>query len=385
MNLRYPERMKIVILTGRLGGYSGWSRYATDLGKALSREGHDVTAIVAKKSNADWCTEIPLLWGDMCYLDRPMLVHWTAWRLKRLLQKIQPDVIHAMAEPLGLLLPSLKAEPYATCMTIHGTYSVVPFLLNDFAKKRFAETYHAVDRIFSVSNFTKNHLREFDPVFFEQERLEEKIHVLPNALDLSGIKPVRDGKPDRGEKYIIGVGAVKERKGYIHAVEACAAFRKKHPMPFHYDIFGALDQDPPYVAKLRARIAELGLDQHVRLRGKVPDDVLKSAYAQADLFLLMSIMQEHYFEGYGLVFLEASAAGVPVIGPQSGGCPEAIDEGKSGYVCDPTDADSVTARMEDILLQRVIRREDCIAWAQKNTAEEAARKLIADYEALAQA
>ena len=373
--------MHILLLAPDLGGKSGWSRYALDLGKALARRGHTITAVVSGKTGADWCTEVALLWYDMRYLHHPLLATWSAWRLRSLIRRLKPDVVHAMCEPYAMLLPLLDRGT-KTCMTIHGTYSVVPLVMNERMRKRFEKAYERADRIFSVSDFTKMHLQEQFPALYEKEHFEEKIHVLKNGLDLSSI-PYEPKKKQNDTHRMIGVGAVKERKGYMHAVTACAAFRDMHPeIPFIYEIFGSRDQRPAYVSLLESRIKELKLEDRVFLRGRVSDRELQEAYANADLFLLLSIADAHYFEGFGLVFLEAASRGIPVIGPKSGGCPEAIKEGKSGYIVEPTDAHTAAKRMEDILLKQTIDTADCRAWAEQNDIGKAAEKLEKEYRAL---
>ncbi len=181
---------------------------------------------------------------------------------------------------------------------------------------------------------------------------------------------------------IIAVGAVKERKGYLQAIDALAAYRDKYKTPFRYEIFGSLDHDPAYVASLRTKIAQYGLQDCCFLHGPVSDGALRAAYAKADCFLLTSIQQGSNFEGFGLVFLEASAYGVPVIGPTTGGCPEAISEGKSGYVCDPNDAVMIAKRMDQILKDHTISAKNCRAWAEEHRIEKKVDELERVYTSL---
>lgn len=71
-----------------------------------------------------------------------------------------------------------------------------------------------------------------------------------------------------------------------------------------------------------------------------------------------------YFEGFGLVFLEANAHGIPVIGSRDSGCAEAIDEGKSGYVVDAFDQKMIVERMHWVLDEKRIDRAECRRWAE---------------------
>jgi phosphatidylinositol alpha-1,6-mannosyltransferase len=158
-------------------------------------------------------------------------------------------------------------------------------------------------------------------------------------------------------------------------------FLKKHPGELRYDIIGSTSSDPSFVKELDVQIDRLDLGGNVRIRGPVDDEELNEAYAEADLFLLPSLHDGDYFEGFGLVFLEANAHGVPVIGPTTGGCPEAIKDGVSGYVCDPADSATIAERMEDILIHKKIKREDCIAWAKEHDVTKSAKQLLELYKA----
>jgi phosphatidylinositol alpha-1,6-mannosyltransferase len=74
------------------------------------------------------------------------------------------------------------------------------------------------------------------------------------------------------------------------------------------------------------------------------------------------------FEGFGIVYIEAAGYGIPCIGTNDSGAAEAIEEGVSGYKCDPTNGDDIVAAMENILMEHTINRSACRQWAEKHTA-----------------
>lgn len=147
---------------------------------------------------------------------------------------------------------------------------------------------------------------------------------------------------------------MKRKKGYLESIRAIRRFLDLHPVRLTYDIIGNNTIDPHFTRELLTEIAKQNLEHVVTLRGKLSEAELDATYRRADLFLLPSLQEDDYFEGFGLVFIEANARGTPVIGGDTGGCPEAIDESVSGYVCDPDDTDALAARMEDILLKNMI-------------------------------
>ncbi len=369
-----------MLLTPDISGRTGWSRYALDLGKALHAEGHEVHCLVAIQEPATWCTQHKILRQPTTYLNAPFLRRIDAWRVSRLLQKIQPDMVHVLAEPYALLEPLMPAHPWKLCMTIHGTYSVLPLTHGNATKELFEKAYHDCDAIVSVSQFTKNYLASRAPELFQSANLDKKIAVIPNAVDLTRFSSIH--KKSSAQKRIISVSGVKPKKGYRAAIEGVAQFLKSHPIDLQYDIFGYTTMDPAFVTSLQTRIAELGLQKIITFRGSVDDATLEAAYAEADVFLLPSLHEGDHFEGFGLVFLEANAHGVPVIGSTTGGCPEAIQEGISGYTCEPDNSDAIATRLEDILVKNLITPEACIKWAAEHDIVKAAAAISNIYQTL---
>ncbi len=375
--------MRILVFAPDLNGKSGWSRYSLDIVRALKAAGHEVFAAVSARSEGSPCEEYPILPSPMQCLHGTWRRKLAAWKTERLVSRLEPDIVHFMAEPYALLLPSWKQAP-ASCMTIHGSYAVIPLaskgstLLRSFQLR----LCWRIGRIISVSNFTKGYLRDMYPEVFEQNNLEQKITVIPNGIDHEQTELSEPGHTHANRLSIVFVGAIKKRKGVLEAVEACRVFWERTKTDFMFDIIGNDQEDTRYAAEVRHKIAHDGLQDHVRLRGVVSERELTHAYAQADLYMMLSLHSGMHVEGFGLVFLEANIHGVPVIGPSTGGCPEAISEGMSGYVCDPADAETVAKRMEDILLKHTIKREDCIAWAQSHTVKQATDRIMSVYEEL---
>ncbi|MGH3166533.1 MAG: glycosyltransferase family 4 protein, partial [Trebonia sp.] len=107
----------------------------------------------------------------------------------------------------------------------------------------------------------------------------------------------------------------------------------------------------PYLASLRQLAERSGLLPHVRFTGPVPEAELAAHYAAGDVFAMPCRTRRRGLdvEGLGIVYLEASAAGLPVIGGDSGGAPDAIAEGESGYVVPGRDVGALAARVAELL------------------------------------
>lgn len=362
--------MRIAFLVPDTRGQSGWSRYARDLGLALQRQGHEVIALVAEQAEHSWCREIRCLAPAVHDLNLLCCLR-DALRLHAALFALKPDIVHAIAEPYGMALALVPRRPWRCFLTLHGTYALAPLSRGGIVRWLFLRAVRVCTQVFAVSAFTR------DAVLARAPTLPaERIDVLHNCVDLERSRFIADTA--NMQKSIIGVGAVKKRKGYLEAVDAIAAARRAG-IDCRYDIYGSTQEDPKYVALLRERIASLSLDSAVTLHGTVSDDVLSQAYATADAFLLLSLQDGDNVEGFGIVFLEANAWGVPVVGPMTGGCPEAIDEGRTGYVCDPYQPQSVAACLVSILRDGAIDRAACRAWAEQHSAASRANALLATY------
>lgn len=372
----YAPLMKIVLMAPDLVGRSGWSRYALDLGRALAEGGHELHCLTAKKAGISWGTEHAILRPPTSYLGSPLLCGLHAWRTARLLRRLAPDVVHVIAEPYALILPFMRAAPWKEVLTIHGTYSVVPLLMNRKIRMLAERYYRRMDRVIAVSAFTKNYLARRIP---ELADVAGRAAVIHNAISLEGIRADVAPRPEARTLSIVSVSGVKRKKGYLQSVRAIRRFLDKHPVGLIYDIVGDDAIDAAFTRELKAEIETLGLRDVVRFRGSVTDAELDGLYRAADLFLLPSLQEDDYFEGFGLVFIEANARGTPAIGGDTGGCPEAIDAVASGYVCDPEDVDALAGRMEDVLIKKTIDRASCRAWAERHDVRSTAHAILEAY------
>src|SRR6202034_1719112 len=107
----------------------------------------------------------------------------------------------------------------------------------------------------------------------------------------------------------------------------------------------------PYRDTLERLAGELGVSGSVTFTGSVPDGALPPYYAAADVFAMPCRTRRAGLdvEGLGIVYLEASATGLPVIGGDSGGSPDAILDGETGYVVPGRSEEALTERLVQLL------------------------------------
>ena len=102
---------------------------------------------------------------------------------------------------------------------------------------------------------------------------------------------------------------------------------------------------------------ELGIGDVVRFTGNVPDRDLPALYNTAQVYLGVSRRADATrVEGFGVALAEASACGLPVIAGKSGGLAEAVKDGETGFVVEPTEVEAVTAALQRLLGDQLLAR-----------------------------
>lgn len=117
---------------------------------------------------------------------------------------------------------------------------------------------------------------------------------------------------------------------------------------WHYTVVGDGDDRP----RLESLARELGIAGRVRFRGGVDQRELLAAYARADLFLLAARASANDVEGFGIVYLEAAAGGVPVIASRAGGAVDAVDDGENGLLIPESTPAAIAAGLERFAAER---------------------------------
>jgi glycosyltransferase involved in cell wall biosynthesis len=176
-----------------------------------------------------------------------------------------------------------------------------------------------------------------------------RIRVVPPGFDrfsTDGGTPVRGGTV-----RALCVAQWIPRKGILDLVQAWAL----HERPgASLELIGETDADPVYAASVRAAIAE-ALDASIIVSGPVSDARLGDAYAAADLFVLPS-----RYEGYGVVYAEALAHGLPVIACEVGPVPELVGE-EAALLVPPGDVEALSGALDLLLKDAALRDRMSVA------------------------
>ena len=180
---------------------------------------------------------------------------------------------------------------------------------------------------------------------------------------LAGSANVANGSKTRRGPVLLSVGYLIRQKGHETAVRALPRLVKEWPS-LRYVIVG----DGPEKNRLETVAAELGVASNVTFLGRVPEAELLEAYRSADVYVQPSIVVDGVTEGYGISFVEAGAAGLPVVGGRCGGVVEAVVDGVTGLLVTPGDESDFVRAVSSLLRDDDLRRR--MGDAGKRLAEE---------------
>ncbi|MGN0990042.1 MAG: glycosyltransferase [Candidatus Ventricola sp.] len=340
------KRLRILMMIHRQADNSPYCFYVHEQAKALMARGHEVVVISAvgvmpmmerlRPAQAQVAARTPkedVIDGVRVIYPRYLTLGNAGERLlggrllaksalpiaKRLHREKPFDLVHAHMLPkdghAGLIVARALGVPFA--LTVHGTDIFHYFIPGKQPWARNVRIAQQADALMAVSHLLMSRVAPY--------RGEGKIsRVVPNGVDLSLVP----GKTDNAPRAVISVGTLKARKCMDRTLEAFARLAGEYP-DATLTIVGIGEME----AQLRARIAELGLEGRVTLTGGLPHEEVLARMAKSDLFVLPS-----WGEGYGIVYIEAMAAGCIAVGARGEGIEDTITDGENGFLVPAGDA-----------------------------------------------
>ena len=340
------RKLRVAFLTPALSSTYGWARYALELARVLPDQSVEVIALT--QSDAETLDDL-MLAGV-----RPVLPHLVpptrGFMLRSLLAIPQVrraasdcDLLHVIAEPYSTLASAIVGNR-PLVITAHGTYvpqTVRRRLIGSLYRRAYSRAH-----LIAVSRFTAAKVRDVLPGA-DPTVIHNGVHV--GRFQIPALAPKKIGPT------ILASGGVKTRKGTHLLIEALAQVRTQIPNA-QLVVTGRQD-DAGYLAQVQQRSVALGLADSVHLVGQIPESELLGWYQHADVFALPSLSVGEKFEGFGLVFLEASASGLPVIGTTGSGVEEAVLDGETGLLVPQNDVDALAGAIIRLLLDDRLRAQ----------------------------
>lgn len=320
--------VRILALVGDCyGARGGISRYNQDLFEALAANGAELL-VLPRLGDASGVSLPAGIRQWPPTFNRPLyslISLWAAWRHRPI------DVVfcgHVFMAPLAWALARFFAARY--WLQTHGIDIWTPMS----GLKRAA--IESADLVTAVSRVTRRRLLEWSDLQPDQVR------VLPNTVrNIFSPGPSPPAYRARlgvaGGPVILTVGrlaSTERSKGHEMIFSLLPALRQQFPS-LVYLVAGEGDDLP----RLKQRAEALGLgDDVVRFLGYVPDAELPDLYRLADLFVMPSAT-----EGFGIVYLEAAACGLRVLGGAGDGSMDAIQDSRVGSTVDPDNSEALLA------------------------------------------
>jgi phosphatidyl-myo-inositol dimannoside synthase len=269
-----------------------------------------------------------------------------AGRMRRLVKRHNADTVwFGAAAPLALMAPLARdAGADRVIASTHGHevgWSMLPL-----ARTALRRIGSGTDAVTYVSSYTR---RRFASAFGPRAALEH----LPPGVDTERFAPDEVARAELRARYRLGdrpvvacVSRLVPRKGQDMLIRAFPAIRQRVPGAALVIVGGG-----PYRSSLGRLAHSFGVSDDVVFTDGVPGDELPAHHAMADVFAMPCRTRGAGLdvEGLGIVYLEASASGVPVVAGRSGGAPETVLDGETGLVVDGWDVGAIAATVSDLL------------------------------------
>lgn len=261
-------------------------------------------------------------------------------------------VSDGLLAPLGLLLKIALRKP--AVVNIHGRdiafasrpyQSVVPWCLR------------RMDRVICVSAHLKGEC-------LKRGVAESRIEVIPNGVDIedfdapvqaqhSGLLEKMIGAPIGSRKIVITVGRLVAKKG----ADSFIVNILPRLLKFFPDVVYLLVGDGPLKERVDALIKENHFEKTIYAVGAVPmdDGRLASIYRRSHVFAMPNVRVAGDMEGFGIVALEAGAAGLPVVAFRVDGIDEAIQDKENGFLVEENNYDAFARTLAELLKDDAVR------------------------------
>lgn len=238
----------------------------------------------------------------------------------------------------GILLGQEFGTPVITF--IHGADFLVTIHRSEKYRRAVAKVVRGSDHVVAVSNKLK-------ATGLELAGDQSRISVVLNGISLdkvfAGVSPLQDKY--KNVKVLLAVGNLKKTKGFDFAIAALARLAVLHPQ-VRLLIIGS----GPEESSLKSQVKSLNLGNQVEFLGRLEHREVMEYMSVADIFVLPS-----WREGFGAVYIEAMAHGVPVIGCQGQGIADVIRHGYNGILVPPKDVDALEIALSSLLADENLR------------------------------
>jgi glycosyltransferase involved in cell wall biosynthesis len=334
-----PGRNILCLITDAYGGHGGIALYSRDVLATLCSDPQTDTVVAIPRVEFAPLEALPdKLINDRSGLGGAAQYVAAIWRHLRSGRRFDAVYCaHVNLIPLAHLAAKYLNVPWVLCL--YGVEAWTP-------TERYLSRKWAIkaDRVISISQFTLDRFRSWCPVPLS------KCSLVPNAVRIDEYAltdkdpALLDAYGLRDRKVVMTLGRLnpmEQAKGFDRVIEMLPELRRHHP-DLMYLIVGKGDDQPRLEGIAKAR----GVSDAVVFAGFVSEADKPAHYALADAFVMPSVG-----EGFGYVYVEAMACGIPVVGSSVDGSVEALRNGMLGELVDPFDQPALIAATLNALAQ----------------------------------
>lgn len=343
--------MRVAIFSSTIDVTNGYGNITYEYCRALQAKGIEFTLFLPKGERAagdQLGLKFTIAYILPSYIFRVKL--WNVWGYLFPPSVNDFDLVHSLFD-----FPYCVSAAWAACrdrkpfiMGVQGTYGVLP--LTYPRERRFLKWAYGQSKMIIVpSQFTKDKITSY-------AKRSYPITVIHNGVNMARfMQPVDPrGLAERyaGKIIIMTVGGLKARKGQDLVIRALAQLKGRWPN-LRYVVVGKGELKDSYVALAQ----ELGVEEMMDFPGNKIGPELVAWFDLADIFILTpKVVNDTVFEGFGIVYLEASARRKPIVATDAGGVRDAVVDGRTGLIVPDGDVEAIAAAIDKLLNDNELSR-----------------------------
>jgi glycosyltransferase involved in cell wall biosynthesis len=338
--------IKNIFFVEKLDYKTGWGSLTLSYLKKFNKK--NVIIFCTKKNINYKFKQIAILPDVLKLIKNPFLVYFTFKKVKNVLinykEKNVKLISHFTVEPYVLLL-AFENFFYKNIYYAIGSYSIV--LKNNFRTKYiFKLAIKKINNLIYLSTYTKKKL--FNIIYYKQ--IKKKTIINPILYEK---KYPRYNFKKYLKTTLVSVGMLKERKGYHNLIEVMNILINKYDQDIHLIIVGTKSLNSNYFNFLNCRIKDYNLEKFIEIKTNVDAAELEEIYKKSHMFILLSEDHNDYFEGFGIVYLEALSFNLPLVLSKSTGAIDLKNIDKSLIFFIPKDFERIARYIRDFFKRKI--------------------------------
>ncbi len=257
--------------------------------------------------------------------NKLMVLFEVMHQIRRLLKKIDPDILHAhFASSYGFFAALSNYHPFF--LSVWG-YDTITFPKKSFIHKSIIKyTLKKADKLFSTSKFLADETSKYT---------NKELIVTPFGVDTTTFKP---GMETKDNKFVFGTVKALETKYGIDFLLKAVNLIKDKLLNWELWIAGTGTKEE----ELKELAKSLGIDKNTKFLGRIPHEQVPNLLQKMHLFTVTSVWE---CESFGVAAVEAEAVGLPVIASDLGGLSEVIVNGDTGFHIEPRNIEDIANKI----------------------------------------